>query len=286
MPHDADAVLGIDAAWTDREPSGMALVQRRGTGWTCLRVAPSWESFCSASVDWYGSGAVCGSPVDAGAVLEACRDLLGGREPVVVAVDMPLAVDASDAPACVTGRREADNEVSRRFGRCKCAVHSPSPRRPGVTGRRLHEGFAVRGYSLATSRDCRIPALIEVYPHVALLGLTGRRARLPYKVGKTTTYWPGKTPEERKRLLRREWASILTHLKCRVSHVELPLPGCPEGCTFSYLKRFEDALDGLVCAWVATLYLQKDAACPLGDVASAIWVPKSLKVCAGEPNAT
>ena len=38
-------VLGIDVAWTAHHPSGVALVQRTTTGWSCLAVAPSYEAF-------------------------------------------------------------------------------------------------------------------------------------------------------------------------------------------------------------------------------------------------
>ena len=38
-------VLGIDAAWTAREPSGVALVQRQASPWRCIAVAPSYAAF-------------------------------------------------------------------------------------------------------------------------------------------------------------------------------------------------------------------------------------------------
>ena len=41
-PH--PTVLAIDAAWTAGQPSGVALVQRRGAGWHCLALAPSYRS--------------------------------------------------------------------------------------------------------------------------------------------------------------------------------------------------------------------------------------------------
>ena len=37
------------------------------------------------------------------------------------------------------------------------------------------------------------------------------------------------------------------------------------------LKRFEDTLDALVCAWVGACYLAGHAEC-YGDAAAAIWV--------------
>ena len=50
MPHQPDpingpCVLGIDAAWTAHQPSGIALLQNTATGWSCMAVAPSYEAF-------------------------------------------------------------------------------------------------------------------------------------------------------------------------------------------------------------------------------------------------
>ena len=44
-PGESICVLGIDAAWTAHHPSGVALVQRTTTGWSCLAVVPSYEAF-------------------------------------------------------------------------------------------------------------------------------------------------------------------------------------------------------------------------------------------------
>ena len=38
------------------------------------------------------------------------------------------------------------------------------------------------------------------------------------------------------------------------------------------LKRYEDAIDALICCWVGTLYAKGNAK-PLGDDTEAIWCP-------------
>ena len=38
-------ILGIDAAWTAHEPSGVALVRFDGGSWRCVAVAPCYASF-------------------------------------------------------------------------------------------------------------------------------------------------------------------------------------------------------------------------------------------------
>ncbi|MDW7774366.1 MAG: hypothetical protein SCH71_15885 [Desulfobulbaceae bacterium] len=43
----------------------------------------------------------------------------------------------------------------------------------------------------------------------------------------------------------------------------------------SYLKRYEDALDALVCAWVGVKFLEGETQ-PLGDETAAIWCPRDV----------
>jgi predicted RNase H-like nuclease len=268
---EGEAVLGIDAAWTDRNPSGVALLQRKDGMWRSLRVAPSYATFCR-HFGWNDS--IPGAPIDAAEVLNACRQLLGGALPGVVAVDMPLATIP------ISGRRRADSKISRRFGHRGCAVHSPTPTRPGETGRKLQQGFETAGFVLATASRGDLPALIEVYPHVALLGLTGRERRIPYKAAKTSRYWPGQSLEMRRQRVLEEWAAILCGLGQEIEGIDLPLPGHVDAPSIPSLTRFEDALDGLICAWVAVQFLQ-DAAIPLGDATAAIWVPSTSMQFAG-----
>jgi hypothetical protein len=42
-------ILGIDAAWTGNEPSGVALVIERAGTWQCVAVAPSYSDFLGQS---------------------------------------------------------------------------------------------------------------------------------------------------------------------------------------------------------------------------------------------
>ncbi|MCT0225626.1 hypothetical protein [Synechococcus sp. CS-1328] len=42
-------VLGLDAAWTAHQPSGVALVQEQGQRWHCLAVAPNYASFLTCA---------------------------------------------------------------------------------------------------------------------------------------------------------------------------------------------------------------------------------------------
>ena len=252
------AVLGIDAAWTVRNPSGVALAADDGAGWRLVAVASSYAAFHrQAGVDRPGL------EPDAAALLASARALCG-RTVDLVAVDMPL----SYAP--ITGRRVSDNLVSSAYGARKCGTHTPSAERPGPVSDALRAGFAAQGFRLCTTAAARpglMPGLIEVYPHPALIELTGAPCRLPYKAGKTRTYWPDEDRAGRTARLLGTWAGLVGHLDAVIAGVAaaLPVPPAPS-------KAFEDALDAVVCAFVAVRVLD-GRACPLGDGQSAIWVP-------------
>ena len=85
-------VLGIDAAWTAHQPSGIALAQRTTTGWSCLAIAPSYEAFIdqASGQPWDQEQKATGSRPDPAALLQACQQL-ADAEVSCVSVDMPLA---------------------------------------------------------------------------------------------------------------------------------------------------------------------------------------------------
>lgn len=117
--------------------------------------------------------------------------------------------------------------------------------------------------------------LIEAYPHPALLSLTRASRRLPYKVGKSSKYWPGTTPEQRKTKLLEEFEKMLAALEAEIQGISLELPQPPSVASISGLKRYEDSLDALVCAWIGAKYLEGDAS-PYCDDIAAIWIPREM----------
>ena len=185
--------LGIDAAWTATEPSGVALAQESADGWRLLAVESSYARFRERAAGREPQAAPRGEPPDVVSLLDACRRL-AGRAPDMVAVDMPMALTP------IVGRRTSDLAISRAFGAAKAATHSPSALRPGRLSDEFRANFALGGYKLCTADGMRTPGLMEVYPHVALLRLTGDKVRLTYKAGKTFIYWPQTTLDERRTL--------------------------------------------------------------------------------------
>jgi predicted RNase H-like nuclease len=264
------AILGIDAAWTVGRPSGVALLEERSGHWHCVALAPSYAQFdglaANRAVDWQARPP--GSAPDLAALLAASRQLLDGKSVRVIAVDMPLSLEP------IRGRRAADAAVSRAFGAQGCAVHSPSAQRPGALADRLRADAETLGYPLATAATPagQTPALLEVYPHPALLRLLDARYRLPYKVANRRKYWPDATPAERLARVLQQLDEIRCALQRAVDGVPLAVPPLADIASAASLKAIEDSLDALVCGWVGTRYLAGRCRA-YGDDTAAIWIP-------------
>ena len=268
-----NAVLGIDAAWTAHQPSGIALVQNTAHGWSCLAVAPSYDSFLAQASGeiWDPRNKVSGSRPNPAALLEASKQLAAG-DINCVSVDMPLATTP------ITSRRTADTAISSHFGRRGCAVHSPSAERPGAIADELRSDFADLGVPLHTNgSDLKAPALIECYPHVALLALLRRDCRVPYKVSRSCQYWKAEQLSRHERIERLldQFRAIKTGLDDHISGIPELIPEPAEVTTLASLKPVEDMLDALICAWMGIEHLE-GRTLGLGDATAAIWVPANL----------
>jgi predicted RNase H-like nuclease len=113
-----------------------------------------------------------------------------------------------------------------------------------------------------------------VYPHPALLTLMNADKRVPYKQSKSKTYWDKADKTQRIANLLQEYQQIKAKLHEAMGPFELPLPAPQPSAELKLatLKRYEDALDALICCWVGTLYAEGKAR-PLGDDTAAIWCP-------------
>jgi predicted RNase H-like nuclease len=257
------AILGIDAAWTLNGSSGVALVREtRDERWECVRVEASYRDFVNRPN--HAPRALSSSKELARNLLEAAGECADAQITLVVA-DIPLARGP------ILGRRCADEEVSKAFGGRGCSTHSPSPERPGLLSEQLRDGFQECGFHLATSiADPTNHALIETYPHPALLSLMKASYRLKYKVTKTKKYGPQEDKATRMRNLLDVLRSIHSELSRRISGIGFEVPETAE--TFSELKPIEHKIDALVCAWVGIQVLDGKAV-PYGDEEAAIWLP-------------
>ena len=267
-----EVLLGIDAAWTETEPSGLALIRKnKDEAPSCLAVAPSYASFIALAngeaVDWQAAR-FAGAAPDVTEILTAAQAL--ARHPVtLVTIDMPVAT------VPITGRREADDQISREFGARWCSAHTPSVERPGPMGETLCQDLGAAGYPLRANGAIVGSHLIEVYPHPALLSLLNRPQRVPYKVSKSNTYWRETTVATRIERLLNEFTAIYEAITDAFGELPFQLPPVENVQTLSSLKRYEDALDGLICAWVGIQHLGGTTV-PLGNDTAAIWCPRDV----------
>jgi predicted RNase H-like nuclease len=258
------SVLGIDAAWTTTQPSGVALVVEEAGRWRLGRVASSYAEFLSPA----SRGVVNVSHhLDPAALLSAAT-AAGGGQVTLVAADIPLAATP------ITGRRISDNQVSIAYGSRHASTHTPSITRPGPISDRYCLEFGKLGYPLVTHGEVT-HGLIEVYPHPALIELSGAARRLPYKESKIAKYWPDLSVPERRQRLLEQWDVILQLLARHIEGVMEAFKPIPLSSPRRAMKAFEDALDAVVCAWVGICVLEGRATA-FGDPDSAIWIPDLL----------
>ena len=135
----------------------------------------------------------------------------------------------------------------------------------------MTEEFVSRGFLLTTElMQARSPALVEVYPHVALIQLMRCEERRRYKVHNSKKYWDSTSIPERIALLLNEWHCIIAALKAEIEDVDLHLP--ETFSTLAAMKAYEDCLDAIISAWVGLQFFLGKAT-PYGDNNAAIWVP-------------
>lgn len=253
------SVIGIDAAWTTRNPSGVAVAADTGQGWRLLAAAPSFAAF------HVSAGGVPTVGFDAqGLIGDAAR--LSGVAPSLVAIDMPLMA------GLITARRVSDNAVSAAYGGRGAGTHSPSAMRPGPLAVLILSDLTRAGYPLLCQGPVSGPGTVEVYPHPALIELTGAPRRLPYKAHNRAKYWPLLSAAARRAALLDQWRGIVAALDTVLPGSATWLPPPSATAPLGALKAYEDTLDAVVCAWVATTILDNRAR-PYGDAQSAIWVP-------------
>ena len=260
-------ILGIDAAWTATQPSGVAVVSSTVGNWRLIFAGSSYGHLLAYANEGLNSTSrPSGSIAEAAALLSAAGKIAGA--PVdLVAVDMPLSLEP------ITTRRVSVNLVAAAYGARHCSTHTPSAIRPGKISDDLSGGFERCGYGLLT-KEVWLPGLLEVYPHPALVELMSTEKRLPYKQGKTRNYWPTESPAGRRANLFETWRTIVASLDQEVTGASDVLQLPPFEAPSSQLKAFEDMLDAVICAWIGICVFEGTAV-PFGDDTSAIWIPRS-----------
>jgi len=237
---------GVDLAWGGRNPTGVAVVDAAGR---LVRV-------CAVRDD--------------AAILAALRPYVRGE--CLVAFDAPLVVTNR------TGQRPAEAALNRDFRRFEAGTHPANTTKPefadGPRAARLAHalGLDLDPLSSASRRA------IEVYPHAATVVLFRLARTLKYKAK------PGRNLDQLK-------AELLLLLDCieGLAHAPVPLDvASHDGWAGlrrqvvtaqrkSELRRAEDPVDAVVCAYVALYSRRRPAGVTIyGDVATGCIVTPSL----------
>ena len=264
-------ILGIDAAWTAHNPSGISLLRYEpGKPLRVIKIARSYHEFLERDApDWRAKPVA--SPPLLTEIVQYCRR--HDYDVQVVALDIPLA------PQPVRSYREADRALTRAYSRRGAPVHSPTSIRPGVISDLIYQQLTDAGFRWAGSQAVTgHSSFIEVYPHAAIIELFGYDYRLPYKVQKRGQYWKADPPATRyqKSIDKlQELKQQIERLVAYAPEVSLPVLSADAPYSLSMLKGYEDVLDSLVSALTGYAY-QEGKATAYGNEDGAIWVPNAL----------
>jgi predicted RNase H-like nuclease len=237
---------GVDLAWAGRNPTGVAVTDAAG------------RLVHIGAVD-----------TDA-AVLAALSPYVRG--PCLVAFDAPLVVTNP------TGQRPAEAALNRDFRRFEAGAHPANTTKPEFADVPRAARLA---RELDLDMDPRSPATrraIEVYPHPATVVLFRLARTLKYKAK------PGRGVEQ----LKSELLALMDGIE-KLAHAAVPLQVRQHDGWIdlrrqvitaqrkSHLRRVEDPVDAVVCAYVA-LYAQRRPAdiTIYGDFATGYIVTPAL----------
>ena len=214
--------VGIDLAWGERAPTGLAVLDQGGTLLHLSR----------ATTD--------------DSIAEALGDYLAGD--CVVGIDAPLIVTNA------TGNRPCEAALNRDFARFDAGAHPSNTGKPEFSGIPRGARLAARfGLDIHPASAAGRRAL-EVYPHPALVALFRLGRTLKYKQRSTRPF-----PQVHAETFR------LIALLEGLEHAPLPLrlarnadwtalvAGVTGATRKSDLRRAEDQLDAVICAYVAML---------------------------------
>jgi predicted RNase H-like nuclease/ppGpp synthetase/RelA/SpoT-type nucleotidyltranferase len=238
--------VGVDLAWGDRKPTGLAVLDDDGR-LVHLSAATTDED-----------------------IVSVLREYVEGA--ALVAIDAPLVVTNP------TGNRLAERELNRDFARFDAGAHPANTGKPEFAstprGARLAEllGLEIDPAAGGTRRA------IEVYPHAATVAL--------FRLGRTLKY--KNKPGRSLAAMRGQLLVLIGHLEAlRTADPPLRLAdhegwralvGEVETATRkSELRRAEDQVDAVVCAYVAAYVMAHPTqVTTYGDAASGAIVTPTL----------
>ncbi len=239
--------------------------------WDVAGIYLAWRGERNPSAVAFGQ--LDGNVLVVGNVYPAIR----GDDEVIETVQahMPVVGVSIDAPLIITndsGQRPCEKQLSAEYGARHASCHASNLRLyPKASSVRLSKRLSDLGFAHLGSADS--PFQIECYPHPAIIEIFDLKKRLPYKKGTVT--------EKKKGQVR--LAKLIRGLE-RSPVLKLTLKGEVRGYTEEdrfralsgrALKDNEDALDSIICVYIAALYQVGVRHKIYGDLESGyIYVPQ------------
>lgn len=235
-------LAGIDLAWKgDEKPSAIAVGQLTGRTLSVREIEPALIGLESLLE-----------------FMEGCGRLHG------------VAVDASLIIHNKTGQRPCEKELARVYASRGAACHASNlTLYPDPFSVRFSRELEFRGFAHLAKKQWQI----ECYPHPSLIEIFSLPKRLKYKKGKV----------EEKKQGQCRLAELLTSLSGS-SRLKLAIPDGSshhvdplyiENLKGQSLKTNEDALDAMICLYVAALYASGAQHHLFGNTTTGyIWVPR------------
>jgi predicted RNase H-like nuclease len=163
--------------------------------------------------------------------------------PALVAIDAPLIVPNEE------GARPVDREITRVFGRFGAGCYPANRSRGCTRGEAIVKALCSEGFVHDPSLEQRTAerAVFEVYPHPATIALFDLEQTLKYKArkGRTLDSRRQELVQLREHLLHLAGAEPAMHVPLDLAERDL------QALRGVALKRYEDLLDAVVCAYTA-----------------------------------
>ncbi len=221
--------IGIDLAWSPRNPTGLAVAEKRGSRWTLLEA---------------------GSDVTANREIVDALSVRVRDRPAIVAIDAPLVVPYE------TRGRDGDRLITRMFGPYDAGVYPATRFYLGRYGGKRIWDLVDELKAAGFRHDCRVTPgkpvrqFFETYPHAATVALFGLRKTLKYKPRKGRGY------EVRLRAFRELERHLrgLSRSRPAMTGIDPFVERDLRGLRGRRLKAYEDRLDAILCAYIAAYY--------------------------------
>ncbi|WP_295891767.1 DUF429 domain-containing protein [uncultured Vibrio sp.] len=235
-------LAGIDLAWHgDKNPSAIAIGVLDGDKLTLDQLEPATLGMSN--------------------ILELVANQ---KEIVGIAIDAPLVIENQ------TGQRECEKSLSRDYGSRKASCHTSNlSLYPDALSVNLSSSLQSLGYEHLSSKRWQI----ECYPHPAIIECFGLPERLAYKKGSVADKKAGQLTLANL-ILALENSSTLSLKTPEQIKVLLSEPYI-ESLKGKALKSNEDALDSIICLYIAGLYQIQTSSTIYGNATQGyIWVPQ------------